>query len=245
MDKAKPTKPSKVSLNRMSPSVGTLASSADKIDAYEAAGIKISVRRPGLDTNYELNRAFTALSGGDSATALQVYKDILSTEPTNADALFGAASIHHRQGQLDKARPLYGTLLKHYPNHRNGITNFLALVSDESPQESLAELERLEQRNPDFSPIPAQEAVVLSKLGYADKAREKMLRAIELSPDNLAYKYNLAIMLDAQGNYEQAASLYRLLIEASNRGAAIPATPDALQKRLNYISAALTSSRGQ
>jgi len=29
-----------------------------------------------------------------------------------------------------------------------------------------------------------------------DKASEKMLRAIQLAPENLTYRYNLAIMLE-------------------------------------------------
>jgi Flp pilus assembly protein TadD len=236
LDTPLPGKAQKLNMSRTTPTLDALDIKHGKKDAYEAAGIKISVSRPGLDTNYELNRAFTAISGGDSATAMQIYKNILSAEPTNPDALFGLASIYHRQGQLDKARPLYGVLLKNYPSHREGINNFLVLVSDESPQEALAELERLEQRNPDFSPIPAQQALVLERLGYAEEAQAKMARAIELSPDNLTYKYNLAIMLDRQKNYEQASALYRLLIDAASKGAVIPASVDSLQKRLNYIA---------
>ena len=231
-------------LSRINPAVGKLEAKPT-VDAYESAGISISVRRPGLDTNYELNRAYTALSGGDSITAMQVYKNILSTEPTNADALFGLASLYQRQGQLDKARPLYGVLLKNYPNHRDGLDNFLALISDESPQEALAELQRLEERNPDFSPIPAQQALLLNKLGYGEEARTKMLHAIELSPDNLTYKYNLAIMLDSQGDFAQASDLYRLLINASDKGEVLPASADKLQKRLNYISTAMVESQAK
>lgn len=243
MNAPKAEKPGKVALNRTSPNVAPLEVKSGKVDAYEAAGIKISVRRPGLDTNYELNRAFNAYTSGDANTAIEIYKSILSTEPANQDALFGLASLYHRQGQLDKARPLYGKLLQENPNHREGINNFLVLVSDESPQESLAELERLEQRNPDFSPIPAQQAVVLSKLGYGMQARDKMMRAIELAPDNLTYKYNLAIMLDRQGNYAQAIPLYTLLIDAANKGAAIPAPVDTLQKRLNHIATISNATR--
>jgi tetratricopeptide (TPR) repeat protein len=144
-------------------------------------------------------------------------------------------------GDLDRARPYYAHLLKVNPNHREGLNNFLALVSAEAPQEALAELERLEQRNPDFSPIPAQQAALLSKNGYADQAREKMLRAIDLAPDNLTYKYNLAVMLDKQGNYTDASALYRLLIDASLKGQKIPAPLETIQKRLNFITAAETN----
>ena len=228
----------KLAVNRMSPQIKSLVVSEQKVESFDSAGLSIKVQRPGLDTNFELNRAYTALMGGDNDLAITTYKNILSGEAGNEDALFGLASTYHRLGEIEKARPYYAQLLKVNPNHRDGLNNFLALVSDEAPQDALAELERLEQRNPDFSPIPAQEALVLSKLGYTDQAREKILRAIELSPDNLTYKYNLAIMLDRQGNYVDASALYRMLIDASLNGEKIPAPNATIQKRLNYIATA-------
>lgn len=244
IDSPKPSKAETVALQRVNPAAEAIKGKEDKADVYEASGIKISVRRPGLDTNYELNRAYNALASGDTQTAIETYKAVLSTEPQNADALFGLASLYHRQGDIAKARPLYGVLLKNYPNHREGLNNFLVLVGDESPQEALAELERLEQRNPNFSPIPMQQALLLNKLGFVVEARNKMLRAIELAPDNLTYKYNLAIMLDRQGNYDEAANLYRLLISAVQRGGVVPASLETMQKRLNYIATISTERKG-
>jgi Tfp pilus assembly protein PilF len=243
LDTIHPTVGKPIAVSRVSPEVNDVLGKDAKVTAYDSVGISIKVRRPGLDANYELNRAYVALMGGDTDNAIQIYKNILSTDPVNQDALFGLATTYHRLGEIEKARPLYGMLLKINPNHREGLNNFLALVSDESPQEALAELERLEQRNPDFSPIPAQEAVVLSKMGYADRAREKMLRAIDLSPDNLTYKYNLAVMLDTHGDYADAGALYRLLIKASTEGQTVPSSVDEMQKRLNYITTAAAESR--
>ncbi len=232
------TKSGKLAVKRMTPELQDLGKTAGKVESYDATGLSIKVRRPGLDTNYELNRAYSALMGGDTTQAIETYKNILSADPSNEDALFGLASTYHRAGDLERARPYYGQLLKVNPNHREGLNNFLVLMSDESPQEALAELDRLEQRNPDFSPIPAQQGIILGKLGYMDQAREKMLRAIELAPENMTYKYNLAIMLDKHGEYADAAALYRLLIDTSLKGAQIPAPLATLQKRLNFIAAA-------
>jgi tetratricopeptide (TPR) repeat protein len=237
LDKEKPSQPSSVAIRRVSPEIKELLGNKAKEESYEAVGLSIKVRRPGLDTNYELNRAYTALMGGDTEAAIETYKNILSTDSSNQDALFGLAATYHRLGNFDKARPLYGALLKINPQHREGLNNFLALASDESPQDALPELERLEARNPDFSPIPAQIAIVLDKLGFKDEARAKMLRAIDLAPDNMTYKYNLAIMLDHHGRVADAKALYRMLIESSLHGQKVPASADAMQRRLNYLSA--------
>lgn len=235
-------KPAKLKVARTTPEIQPLTKTSPKVESYDAVGLSIKVQRPGLDTNYELNRAYSALMGGDTASAIETYKNVLSTEPENEDALFGLASIYHRAGDLDKARPYYGQLLKINPNHREGLNNFMALISDEAPQEALAELERLEQRNPDFSPIPAQQALLLRKLGFGEQARDKMLRAIELAPENLTYRYNLAVMLDKEGDYTNAAALYRMLIDASLKGEKVPATAESLQKRLNFIASTQTAS---
>ena len=237
IDKTKPTKGGKMAVKRMSPELQSLVKSAD-VESYDAVGLSIKVQRPGLDTNFELNRAYGLMVAGETTQAIEIYKNIVGSEPNNQDALFGLASLYHRTGDLEKARPFYARLLKINPDHREGLNNFLALISDEAPQEALAELERLEQRNPDFSPIPAQQALLLKKLGYMDKAQERMLRAIELAPDNLSYKFNLAVILDTNGHYQDAGALYRLLIDAAMKGEKVPVSIEILQKRLNYIAAA-------
>lgn len=243
MDSPKVMATQRVKLDRVSPQIQEVLGKQAQEENYEAVGLSIKVRRPGLDTNYELNNAYQSLMGGDTTRAISIYKEILSVEPRNEDALFGLAATYHRLGLETQARPFYANLLKVNPNHREGLNNFLVLVSNESPQDALPELERLELRNPDFSPIPAQIAIVYDKMGYPDEAREKMLRAIDLAPENLTYKYNLAIMLDRQKQYADAVALYRLLIQASLNGEQVPASLDSLQKRLNYISTAATEGR--
>jgi len=242
LDSEKEAKSEKLDMNRANPEVKDALGKDAKVENAPSNPMNIKVREPAMDVSFELNRAYMMLMGGETQEAVAVYKKILVTEPTSQDALFGLAATYQRLGQIDKARPLYGTLLKINPNHREGLNNFLVLVSDESPQEALAELERLEQRNPDFSPIPAQSALVLEKLGYVVEARAKLVRAIELAPENMTYKYNLAILLDRQSNYADAAALYRLLIDASLKGEKIPTSTATLQKRLNYITAEMAAT---
>lgn len=232
-----------IALDRVTPEIKEVLGQKAKEETYESVGLSIKVRRPGLDTNYELNRAYNQLMGGDTTAAIETYKNILGQDPQNEDALFGLASTYHKLGMIDQARPLYGMLLKIDPNNREGLNNFLVLVSDESPADALPELQRLEERNPEFSPIPAQTALVLEKLGYPDQAREKMLRAIELAPENLSYKYNLAVMLDRQGRMGDAAALYKALIQASLQGMKVPASTEAMQKRLTYLVTEMTAAR--
>lgn len=226
----------KVSMKRVSPDIAEIIGIQESERKYESAGISISVRRAGLDTNRELNSAYDALVAGDSVEAIEIYREILHAEPRNQDALFGLAATYHRNGDVQRARPLYVALLKLNPTHREALNNFLAVVSEEAPEAALAELAQLEQKNPEFSPIPAQMGLLLDRLGQYDEARQKLKRAIRLSPDNLVYQYNLAIMLDTQGAAADALALYRSLIQAGIQGAKIPASIDSLQRRANFLA---------
>lgn len=202
----------------------------------EQLGVKVERKNQRINLDYELERAYDALNSGQSEVAMETYKTILNNAPNNTQALFGLATLYHRARQFDKARSLYGRLLAIDPNHRDGFNNFLVLLADEAPREALTELEKLESKNPGFSTIPAQMAVIYQKLGDQDKATGKMFRAVALAPENLTYRYNLAIMLDKQKNYEEAAKLYRQLIEASQRGEKIPGNIGNIQQRLTFIS---------
>lgn len=202
----------------------------------ESLGVKIEMKTPKINLNYELEKAYNAINSGQNEAAIETYKNILTNTPDNTQALFGLATLYHRARQLDKARPLYSRLLTISPQHRDGFNNFLVLLADEAPHEALAEMEKLEAKNPGFSTIPAQMAIIYQKLGEPDKATEKMFRAVALAPENLTYRYNLAIMLDKQKKYDEAAKLYRQLIEAVERGEKIPGNIANIQQRLTFIS---------
>jgi Tfp pilus assembly protein PilF len=203
---------------------------------HEAMGIKIEVKSPKLDLSYELEKAYNAMTAGQSETAIGIYKNILDNDPDNKNALFGLGTLYHRAGQIDSARKLYAKLLSIDPTNRDGLNNFLVLLADEAPEAALTQLEKLEKRDPKFSPIPAQMAIIHEKLGNPDKATEKMFRAVDLSPENMVYRYNLAIMLDKQKKYDEAGKLYRQIIEAYHRGETIPGNVQQIQQRLTYIS---------
>lgn len=202
----------------------------------ESLGVKIEVKSPRIDTNYELEKAYNALMSGQATVAQEIYRNVLDNDPNNVLALFGMATSYHRGGQFEKARTLYAKILSIDPNNRDALNNFLALVSSDAPEASLVQLERLEARNPEFSPIPAQMAVIYQKLGNQEKAMQKMLRAVSLEPENLTYRYNLAVLMDRQGRREEAASLYRQLVSAYQSGAIIPGDMQKIQERLTFLS---------
>ncbi len=225
----------KVDINRAR-EVGDVLTSADNAaSSPEALGVKLGSARSQFDVNYELERAYNALIAGNSEVAIQIYEDILTGNPQNKEALFGLASTYHRSGQLDLARSLYGKLLQLDPKNRDGLNNFLVLLAEEAPQEALTQMEKLETQNPEFSPIPAQMAIIYQKLGNSDKAIDKMYRALAIAPENMTYRYNLAVMLDGSGKFDDASKLYAQILSSHAKGEVIPGDAAKIQQRLTFI----------
>jgi tetratricopeptide (TPR) repeat protein len=207
----------------------------EEVRKHEGIGISISVTRPRPNTSHMLEEAYEALIAGNQEDAITLYKEVLENEPENKLALFGLATTYHRAGQLKLARPLYGKLLAIDPNNEEGLNNFLVLLADESPEAALDEMQKLERTHPDFSPLPAQMAVIYEKMGNYDEAISNMKHAIELSPENIKYRYDMAVILDKSGDWENAAVFYQQLITANDRGDKIPANPEEIQERLTFI----------
>lgn len=203
---------------------------------HEEMGIKIEVKEPTLDLSYELEKAYNATIAGQTSIAMDIYKNVLSNDPKNKGALFGLGTLYHRAGQIDAARKFYSKLLMIEPSNRDALNNFLVLMADEAPEAALEQLSKLEKRDPKFSPIPAQMAIIYQKMGDMDRASQKMFRAVDLSPENLVYRYNLAIMLDKQSKYDEAGKLYYQIVQAYQRGQEIPGNIQKIQQRLTFIS---------
>ena len=98
----------------------------------------------------------------------------------------------------------------------------------------MANLQRLFEINPGFSPIPAQMAVLFAGQGDYVQAIRFLELASDLSPENLMYVYNLAIIHDRLGDFGEARALYeRVLTAAEVRDVSIPL--EAVRQRVSYL----------
>ena len=144
--------------------------------------MKMSIKRPKMDTFRALESAYNSLIAGDQQYAITLYKEVLDNDPENTMALFGLATTYHRAGQIGMARPLYAQLLEIDPQHVEGLNNFLVLLADESPDRALEELEKLRQSHPSFSPVPAQIALIYEKKGDKLLAKKYYESSLLLHP---------------------------------------------------------------
>lgn len=182
-----------------------------------------------------LDAASRALVAGQISAAISMYKDILAIDKHNRSALFGLATAYHKDKQFEEARHLYTELLEVEPNHKEALNNFLSLAAEEAPEDALIELKKLERINPTFSPVLAQIGMIYLKTNRLEQAEFYLRRALSISSDNIAYKYNLAIILDHRQKYPQAISMYQQLVEAEKSGEPIPGSYAQIHKRLLFL----------
>ena len=106
---------------------------------------------------------------------------------------------------------------------------------EESPDEALKECNLLHKANPYFSPVVAQIALIYEKKKLYKEAIHYMNNAIALSPLNLTYRYNYAILMEKAGYDNQASQMYSQLIEQALLGADLPVAIDKLQDRIDFL----------
>ena len=206
-----------------------------EVKKHEALGISIEVKKPNLDVGDYLTMAYQAMETNQLSLASQYYDAILESYPQNQEAMLGMATVSHKLGDLDYARSLYQKLLMKSPENRDVLNNFLVLVSEESPKKAIEELLLLERKNPHYDVLPAQLATLYAQDKQLDKALLKMGRAVQLSPHNLMYRYNLAVMLDHAGRHDQAIQVYHYVRKAIQKGEKIPADLSYIQERLTFL----------
>ena len=178
--------------------------------------------------------AYSSLLAGNTEGALNLYLDVLKDDPDNTFALFGLASTLQRIGWLAEARATYEELLAIEPDNRGALANMMTLISQEAPDQALSNLGRLYEINPGFSPIPAQMAVLYAGQGDYAQAIRFLELASELSPENMMYVYNLAIIHDRLGDHEEARALYEKVLSAAEiRDVSIPL--EAVRERVSYL----------
>jgi len=182
-----------------------------------------------------LKLAYEASRYNQLEVAVMYYNKALEKEPASRNALFGLGAVYQQLGQLNNARDAYADLLKHDPRHRGAINNFIILSSQEAPESAIATLSNLYRSNPEFSPLPAQIAMIFVQQKRYEDAAHYMAQAAMLDKGNAQYRYNLALIYDRMGYEREAGYLYKQLVDASVRGKKIPLSRQKLEERLDRI----------
>lgn len=190
-----------------------------------------------------IGRAFTAYQQGSIDQAEALYRQTLSSDPLQRDALLGLATIAARRGNSTEALDLYSRLLARNPSDPIARAGLMELLPAGSPSEQEAELKRLLNDYPNIAALSYAYGNFLSSNQRWSEAQQAYFRALQLAKSDAAitglvnpdYAFNLAVSLEHLEQSEPAQNYYReALVYSENHPAGFDLA--ALRSRLASMS---------
>ena len=181
-----------------------------------APGVAVQ-RKMATDTvTPALLDAYQAYQRGDYVTATQGYRQVLSNDAHNRDALLGLAAIAQQQGQDETAQHYYRQLLVLDPRDPAAQAALMTLAPDADNTESrlkimLAEHPRSGALHFALGNFYAEHS------GWGD-AQQYYFNAHTLEPSNAQFTFNLAVSLDHLGQHKVAAQYYQQALQLDTAG---------------------------
>lgn len=113
-------------------------------------------------------------------------------------------------GEFDKARKLYESLRKQYPDN-NDVIHRLGVVADAQRRHAEAEGMFLYvlQKDPRNAEVMADLGYCYFLQGQLTKAESALTKATTLEPSNSRYRNNLGLVLGHQGRYQEALAQFQ------------------------------------
>lgn len=196
---------------------------------------EITVSENSTNVGHLLKKAKTAFDIGSIEVAESFYKQILDKFPENKSALIGLGNLYYVQKDYKKAHETYLALLKKYPKDTNVILNYLTVVSDYDPDFALKEMLNLSS-DVNFAPLYASIGLLYLKVNELDSAKNYMISALSLEPENIFYIYNLAIIFDKLSDFKNAAFFYQKLVNLQDKDIIKNIPIGQISNRLKFIS---------
>ena len=186
-------------------------------------GLRISRSRVPDRTHRALVQAYEAFSRGNDGAAMQAYQSVLARQPTNRDALLGAAAVHMRARAYEQAAGYYLEVLRRNPRDPVAQAALIALQEDLDPVSGESHVKNLIARHPDDGNLRFSLGNLYAEQGRWPEAQAAYFEALRLDPESPDYAFNLAVSLDRLGQGKAALNWYR---RARELAAARPASFD-------------------
>ena len=157
-----------------------------------------------------LQQAIALENRGDLAGATGGYRNVLSREPGNVEALFLLGRAYCQQGRFEDAADRLGKVVSLSPGHAPAHNLFgVALKRLGRPQDALACFDRALAVDPRFEPALVNKADELDALGRPAEALAVYDRALQVNSRNLVAWCNRGTALEALGRDGEAAESFK------------------------------------
>jgi tetratricopeptide (TPR) repeat protein len=157
----------------------------------------------------QLQKAVALDQRGDVAGAMAGYRQVLSGDPGNIDALFLLGRAHCQQGQFERGAELLGkaaSLAPHYAQAHNLLGMALSRLGRK--EDALASFQRATAADPGNAMAIANKADLLADLGRPADAVAEYDKALARDPRNVAAWCNRGNALQALGREVEAVESF-------------------------------------
>jgi len=151
--------------------------------------------------------------------AERAYRDLLSSDPKNADAANLLGLILIRKEENEEAVSLFKRAVDLFPNNASFILNYAsALAREGQVDESRRAYDRALALHPESSESNAQYGLFLAELNEFKSAEPYLRRSVELNPEHSALRVNFGNALKALGELVEAGEQFNraLKIDSEN-----------------------------
>jgi tetratricopeptide (TPR) repeat protein len=181
-----------------------------------------------------LRRATAHHQRGQLNEAEALYRQALTRQPKNFDALHLLGVLMHQRGKSSEALELIGEALKSNAQSAAALSNqAIVLAALGKNDEALTSYDQAIALKPDYAEALNSRGNLLVKLGRTADALKSYERSIAANPRSLDALTNYATVLRLDGRDEEAASTYMRALAIDNRAevwVALGNTFDKLQR---------------
>ncbi len=161
--------------------------------------------------------AYQAYQRGDYVTAAQDYREVLSKDAHNRDALLGLAATAQQLGQDEIAQRYYRQMLLLDPRDP-AAQAALASYAPESAGDKESHLKSLLAEQPRSGALHFELGNYYAEQSGWAEAQQSYFNAYSLEPSNAQFAFNLAVSLDHLGQRKLAARYYQQAVQLDTSG---------------------------
>jgi tetratricopeptide (TPR) repeat protein len=173
--------------------------------------------------------------------ALRQFQEASYAEPTNADAYYNLAATYHRLGKvensqsdLEKAETYYNLCLDRDRNHTDCYRGLAVLLAEQGRNEEAFRLiEGWVSQQPGSADAKIELARLYQEFGDQNAAKERLVEALTLQPDNPRALAALGKIREDSGDTAQALANYQRSFWYDSRQPQLASRISALQSTLN------------
>jgi tetratricopeptide (TPR) repeat protein len=166
------------------------------------------------DVEKKIHKAEEAFQGGDTARALEIYKEVLKVSPDHLGALKRAAQFSSWEGQFDESIVYYEQAIRLDPQDTRLKVKLAEVYSwNNDFDSSIESYSQLLKENPDDTLLQLKLARVLSWAKMYHQSISEYKKILGREADHREAKLGLAQVLSWKGDFKQSIDTHRELLK--------------------------------